>query len=129
MGERHNEREEILFIAPENFSMVEDGVYRSAFPRSKNMAFLDKLGLRSALSLVPEDYPEGLKQQYENSGIKLLAMGIDGNKWPFKEIKTDLHGANFSNVNLNNAKLYGAIVEKLINLSTAHSALVRWSGE
>ena len=51
MGERHNEREEILFIAPENFSMVEDGVYRSAFPRSKNMAFLDKLGLRSVLSL------------------------------------------------------------------------------
>lgn len=26
--------------------------------------------------------------------------------------KTDLHGANFSNVNLNNAKLYGAIVGK-----------------
>lgn len=32
------------FLAPENFSMVENGVYRSAFPRSKNISFLRSLG-------------------------------------------------------------------------------------
>lgn len=44
-------------LAPENFSMVESGVYRSAFPRSKNIPFLRSLGLRSVVALIPEDYP------------------------------------------------------------------------
>jgi tyrosine-protein phosphatase SIW14 len=32
-------------------------VYRSAFPRSKNIPFLRSLGLRSVVALIPEDYP------------------------------------------------------------------------
>ena len=73
-------------LVMENFSMVEAGVYRSAFPRSKNVAFLARLGLKSVVSLVPEDYPDKLLEHYKRLGIVLIPMGIDGNKWPFKAI-------------------------------------------
>jgi tyrosine-protein phosphatase SIW14 len=79
-----------FILAPENFALVEKGIYRSAFPRSKNHTFLKRLQLRSVVSLVPEDYPTGLAAFYESNGIKLLAFGVDGNKWPFKEIDHDL---------------------------------------
>ena len=78
--------EEIELVAPENFSMVENGVYRSAFPRSKNCNFIKMLNLRSVVPLVPEDYPEIMAQFYASNGIKLLSNGLEGNKWPFKSI-------------------------------------------
>jgi tyrosine-protein phosphatase SIW14 len=74
------------FLAPENFAMVEAGVYRSAFPRMRNAPFLKRLKLKSVVPLVPEDYPVSLAEFYENNGIKLITHGLDGNKWPFKEI-------------------------------------------
>ena len=55
-----------LLLAPENFAMVERGVYRSAFPRSRNQSFLESLRLRSMVSLVPEDYPAGLLSFYQS---------------------------------------------------------------
>ena len=73
-------------LAPENFSMVEAGVYRSAFPRSKNIPFLRSLGLRAVVALIPEDYPVHMMDFYRQNGIKLISHGLDGNKWPFKEI-------------------------------------------
>lgn len=73
-------------LAPENFSMVEQGVYRSAFPRSKNTPFLRTLRLRSVLPLIPEDYPQSLIDFYNGQKIELLKHGLLGNKWPFKEI-------------------------------------------
>ena len=48
----NREEEEIILLAPENFAMVENGIYRSAFPRSKNIEFLRKLKLKSVISLV-----------------------------------------------------------------------------
>lgn len=77
------------FVAPENFALVEEGVYRSAFPRSKNIPFLRRLGLKSVVSLVPEDYPPKLLEYYESAAITLRSHGLDGNKWPFKEIDTN----------------------------------------
>lgn len=38
-----------LHPAPENFSMVVSGVYRSSFPRPENFAFLERLNLKSIL--------------------------------------------------------------------------------
>lgn len=73
-------------LAPENFSMVEIGVYRSSFPRSKNIPFLRSLGLRAVVALIPEDYPVHMTDFYKQSGVKLISHGLDGNKWPFKEI-------------------------------------------
>ncbi len=48
---------EEAFIPPDNFAMVENGVYRSSFPRSKNISFLRSLNLRAVVPLIPEDYP------------------------------------------------------------------------
>jgi len=76
-------------LAPDNFAMVEPGVYRSAFPRSKNIGFLKSLGLKSVVSLVPEDYPQDMADFYEENDIKLLSHGLYGNKWPFKQINED----------------------------------------
>jgi tyrosine-protein phosphatase SIW14 len=78
--------EDVEYLAPENFSMVEVGVYRSAFPRTKNLEFLKNLNLKSVVSLVPEDYPTAMLDFYTANGIELLSHGLDGNKWPFKEI-------------------------------------------
>ena len=74
------------FLAPENFSMVEKGIYRSAFPRTKNLSFLERLGLKSVISLVPDEYPDILRTRYTSMGITIIETGIDGNKWPFKQI-------------------------------------------
>ena len=73
-------------LAPENFSLVEDGVYRSAFPRTKHCKFLANLNLKHVVPLVPEDYPEAMCSFYEKAGITLQCAGLDGNKWPFKGI-------------------------------------------
>jgi tyrosine-protein phosphatase SIW14 len=81
--------DDVEFLAPENFAMVEPGVYRSAFPRTKNIDFLKQLNLKSVVSLVPEDYPVAMQEFYAANGIKLIPIGLDGNKWPFKEINHD----------------------------------------
>jgi tyrosine-protein phosphatase SIW14 len=81
--------DDVEFLAPENFAMVEPGVYRSAFPRTKNIDFLKQLNLKSVVSLVPEDYPIAMQEFYAANGIKLIPIGLDGNKWPFKEINHD----------------------------------------
>ena len=73
-------------LTPENFAMVESGVYRSAFPRSKNILFLSSLNLKSVVALIPEDYPAHMVEFYKKNDIKLIKFGLDGNKWPFKQI-------------------------------------------
>ncbi|KAJ3297649.1 hypothetical protein HK104_000282, partial [Borealophlyctis nickersoniae] len=60
--------------------MVSAGVYRSAFPKKKNFAFLKKLGLKSILTLILEDYPEINKKFLQENGITLFQFGVAGNK-------------------------------------------------
>ncbi|CAF1732791.1 hypothetical protein HID58_086292 [Brassica napus] len=52
-----NDGGEVL-IPPTNFSMVEDGIYRSGFSQLENFAFLSTLNLKSIIYLCPEPYPE-----------------------------------------------------------------------
>lgn len=40
---------EDLFTPPLNFSMVDNGIFRSGFPDSANFSFLQTLGLRSIM--------------------------------------------------------------------------------
>ena len=46
--EDDNDGGEVL-IPPANFSMVEDGVYRSGFPQLENFGFLSTLNLKSIM--------------------------------------------------------------------------------
>ena len=85
-----NANDELLVLAPENFSMVEPGVYRSAFPRNKNQAFLTRLGIKTIIPLVPEEYPTAMLEFCHRNDISVLKVGVDGNKWPFKEIDMEI---------------------------------------
>lgn len=47
--EEEEEEDEDVFVPPLNFSMVDDGVFRSGFPNISNFTFLETLGLRSIM--------------------------------------------------------------------------------
>jgi tyrosine-protein phosphatase SIW14 len=82
----HKQLDDEEILAPENFAVVEAGVYRSSFPRTKNITFLKRLSLKTIISLVPEDYPVAMAEFYEKCGTRLISYGLEGNKAPFKEI-------------------------------------------
>ncbi|XP_004302160.1 PREDICTED: probable tyrosine-protein phosphatase At1g05000-like isoform 2 [Fragaria vesca subsp. vesca] len=63
---------------PINFSMVEDGIFRSGFPQPANFPFLRSLNLRSIIYLCPEPYPEENLEFLRSQNIRLLQFGIEG---------------------------------------------------
>ncbi|OAP06061.1 PFA-DSP3 [Arabidopsis thaliana] len=71
-----------VLAPPSNFSMVEDGIYRSGFPRPENFSFLKTLNLRSIIYLCPEPYPEENLKFLEANNIKLYQFGIEGKTDP-----------------------------------------------
>ncbi|KAF2584418.1 hypothetical protein F2Q70_00037833 [Brassica cretica] len=71
-----------VLAAPSNFSMVEDGIYRSGFPKPENFGFLTTLSLRSIIYLCPEPYPEENLKFLEANNIKLFQFGIEGKTDP-----------------------------------------------
>ncbi|KAH3667781.1 hypothetical protein WICMUC_005313 [Wickerhamomyces mucosus] len=73
-------------LPPENFSPVIKDIYRSSFPRPENFEFLSKLGLRSILILIPEEYPPENLQFLEHNKIKVFQVGMSGNKEPFVNV-------------------------------------------
>lgn len=75
-----------LLIPPFNFSMVDDGVYRSGYPQKNNLPFLQTLKLRSIVYLCPEPYPDVLVEFLKKYNIQLFHHGIEGTKEPFVDI-------------------------------------------
>ncbi|KAH7569405.1 hypothetical protein ACOSP7_012804 [Xanthoceras sorbifolium] len=87
IGTEENERDgEELFVPPLNFAMVDNGVFRSGFPESANLSFLQSLGLRSVLYLCPEPYPDPINEFLKANEIRLFQFPIDGCKEPFVNI-------------------------------------------
>ncbi|THF96339.1 hypothetical protein TEA_015372 [Camellia sinensis var. sinensis] len=76
-----NNSDDDFFIPPLNFSMVDNGIFRSGFPDTANFPFLQSLGLRSILCLCPEPYPEANAQFVKSNGIQLFQFGIEGCKY------------------------------------------------
>ncbi|KAG4983589.1 hypothetical protein JHK87_028338 [Glycine soja] len=70
--------EDEVVVAPTNFSMVEEGIYRSSFPRSSNFSFLESLNLRSIIYLCPEPYPQENLEFLQSQSIRLFHFGIEG---------------------------------------------------
>ncbi|KAF2292331.1 hypothetical protein GH714_019334 [Hevea brasiliensis] len=81
--------DDLTFIPPLNFAMVDNGIFRSGFPDSANFSFLQTLGLRSIICLCPEQYPEPNTDFLKANGIKLFQFGIEGYKEPFVNIPED----------------------------------------
>ncbi|RZC80363.1 hypothetical protein C5167_042936 [Papaver somniferum] len=79
-NEVRKEEEEDMFVPPLNFSMVDNGVFRSGFPGVSNFTFLETLGLRSIIYLCPEPYPAANSEFLKSNGIRLFQFPIEGNK-------------------------------------------------
>ncbi|KAG2182033.1 hypothetical protein INT43_006959 [Umbelopsis isabellina] len=86
LGDEEEEVFEEALIPPENFNMVSEYIYRSSFPKKKHFTFLKKLGLKSVLTLILEEYPAQNMKFLEENNIKFLQFGIAGNKEPFVQI-------------------------------------------
>lgn len=81
--------EEVSYVPPFNFAMVDNGIFRSGFPDTSNLHFLQTLGLRSVICLCPEPYPEAIAEYLKNNGIHLYQFGIEMCKEPFVNIPED----------------------------------------
>ena len=57
-------------VPPLRYSMVEEGVYRGAYPSQINLRFLSRLGLRSMVSLLPEQPAPHLITWCEEHGVR-----------------------------------------------------------
>ncbi|VVT45952.1 uncharacterized protein SAPINGB_P000973 [Magnusiomyces paraingens] len=77
---------EDMLPAPENFSMVVNGIYRSSFPRADCFEFLKKIKLKSILVLIPEQYPDENVEFLKSQGIQFFQVGMPGNKEPFVHV-------------------------------------------
>lgn len=73
-------------IPPYNFAMVDKGIYRSGFPGTQNIGFLDSLKLRSIVYLCPEPYPIEMAEYIRSVGIQIFQFGIEGSKEPSVKI-------------------------------------------
>ncbi|PPD74215.1 hypothetical protein GOBAR_DD28867 [Gossypium barbadense] len=82
-------QDELNLIPPLNFAMVDNGIFRSGFPDSANISFLQTLRLRSIIYLCPEPYSEANNEFLKSNGIKLFQFGIEGYKEPFVNIPQD----------------------------------------
>ncbi|KAJ8554576.1 hypothetical protein K7X08_025254 [Anisodus acutangulus] len=81
-----DENGEEFFIPPLNFSMVDNGIFRSGFPDLDDFPFLQTLGLRSIIYLCPEPYPEANMEFLKANNIRLFQFGIKNCKEPFVNI-------------------------------------------
>ncbi|KAI8800561.1 tyrosine phosphatase family-domain-containing protein [Cladochytrium replicatum] len=87
--QQQQEEDDDELIPCENFTMVSKGIYRSAFPKRKNFPFLKRLGVRSILTLILEEYPDQNQKFLDENGITLFQFGVPGNKEPFVDIPED----------------------------------------
>ncbi|XWS65144.1 hypothetical protein CRYUN_Cryun05aG0066000 [Craigia yunnanensis] len=83
------EETDVVLEPPPNFSMVEEGIYRSSFPQRCNFSFLETLNLRSIIYLCPEPYPEENLEFLRSHNIRLFQFGIEGKTEPSVAILND----------------------------------------
>ncbi|PKU81420.1 tyrosine-protein phosphatase DSP3 [Dendrobium catenatum] len=85
-GGDFNDGGKALLLPPSNFAMVDNGIYRSGFPGTMNIGFLETLNLRSVVYLCPEPYPDDMAAYMNSVGIRIFQFGIDGSKRPLVTI-------------------------------------------
>ncbi|KAK1778114.1 tyrosine phosphatase family-domain-containing protein [Copromyces sp. CBS 386.78] len=65
---------------PKNFGVVVPGVYRSSFPQTEDYPFIEGLGLKTMVTLVQKDFPEGYDTFLSKNGIKHHVFDMKGTK-------------------------------------------------
>jgi len=64
---------------PARFGFVNPGVYRGGFPLLPNFRFLDRLQIKTIISIVPEEPTQDLYSFAEMTGATLVHIGISRN--------------------------------------------------
>lgn len=90
-------------VPPFRFAKVEDGIYRGAYPTLRNFPFLKVLGVRTILSLTPEEATYDLKEFCRLEGIRIKYISADRHKGEPQLLPNDL---NESLQTLINAELH-----------------------
>ncbi|KAI9717691.1 MAG: hypothetical protein M1828_007094 [Chrysothrix sp. TS-e1954] len=80
-------------VPPKNFGQVIPGPYRSSFPLPENFPFLKILGLKSILTLVPDEYAESEHCFQNELGVQHFQVGIKPNKGGINISATDMTSA------------------------------------
>lgn len=70
----------ISTIPPINFGEVVPGLYRSGYPQAANYPFMRSLGLKTIVTLVEKDMPEGYQQFIDENGIYHRIFAMTGTK-------------------------------------------------
>ncbi|KAI1851710.1 hypothetical protein JX265_010944 [Neoarthrinium moseri] len=65
---------------PKNFAAVVPGIYRSSYPQSQDYAYLQGLNLKTIVTLVQKDLPEGFQAFMDGNGIKHRMFDMAGTK-------------------------------------------------
>lgn len=65
-------------VPPANFSLVEQGLYRSALPTSRNFPFIHSLRLTTAVILTGEKPIRSVTNFFEGRGIRVAHTGLHG---------------------------------------------------
>lgn len=68
---------------PLGFARVSTGIFRSAYPSSKTLPFIDTLQLRSMICLMPHDLRQELRDYAAQRGIQLRCCPVQHNQDPF----------------------------------------------
>jgi hypothetical protein len=68
-------------IEPENFGIVREGsIYRSDFPNAANYPFLEKIGIKTILTLVDGPYPQDYVDWISKTNIRHIKYVLPPNK-------------------------------------------------
>lgn len=70
----------IATMQPINFGMVVPGLYRSGYPQAANYPFMRSLKLKTIVTLVEKDMPEGYQQFIDENGINHQIFAMTGTK-------------------------------------------------
>lgn len=65
---------------PVNFGFVLPGIYRSSYPQTQDYPFLQSLKLKTIITLVQKDLPEGFQTFMDDNGIRHQVFDMDGTK-------------------------------------------------
>ncbi|KAI1175154.1 tyrosine phosphatase family-domain-containing protein [Nemania sp. FL0916] len=65
---------------PINFSVVSDGLYRSGYPQAQDLAFMQGLKLKTIVTLVQKEFPDGYQEFIQVNGISHKIFDMAGTK-------------------------------------------------
>ena len=78
-------------VAPENFGMIEEDLYRFGCPNEYNLSFIEELKLSSVVYLAPTQMPSSFKHFLDSHNIALFHPdSIQETKDPWSSLSHDV---------------------------------------